>query len=110
VAHIDTVATPNQLMEPYLTDPPPHNLDVTVAVLRDMGWKAHGETVCGDANGDSNVSTSDALIVLKGAVGSGTCPADVCNVNNLGGVTTADALLVLRYSVGQGVSLTCPQA
>jgi hypothetical protein len=108
VSHVDTAIAPNQLMEPYLTDPPPHNLDVTVAMLEDMGWTAHADAVCGDANGDSNISTSDALLVLKGAVGSGACPPSVCNVNNFGGVTTADALLVLRYSVGQGVALTCP--
>ncbi|HXC52928.1 MAG TPA: hypothetical protein VN634_18725 [Candidatus Limnocylindrales bacterium] len=110
VSHVDTVASPNELMEPYLSDPQPHNLDITVAMLADMGWTEHANAVCGDANGDGSVSTSDALMVLRGAVGNGACPLAVCNVNNFGGVTTADALLVLRRSVGQPVSLTCPQA
>ena len=110
VSHIDTVATPNELMEPYLTDPPPHNLDISLAMLEDMGWTTQDDAICGDANGDQNISTADALLILKGSVGSGTCPARVCNVNNIGGVTSADALLLLRFSVGQQVSLLCPAA
>ena len=54
------------------------------------------------------ISASDALFVLKSAVGSATCEECVCDVNNAGGITATDALIVLRRAVGQAVELLCP--
>jgi hypothetical protein len=54
------------------------------------------------------ISASDALFVLRTAVGSATCELCVCDVNNSGTVTASDALTVLRSAVGQSVELTCP--
>ncbi len=53
-------------------------------------------------------TASDALFVLRAAVGAATCDERVCNVNGTGGITAADALLLLEKAVGQNVTLACP--
>jgi hypothetical protein len=75
--------------------------------------------VCGDVNGSNTVTSSDALSVLKKAVGQPvmlSCPAcpallvgePVCgDVNASGTVTSSDALSILKKAVGQPVTLTC---
>jgi cysteine-rich repeat protein len=52
--------------------------------------------------------TSDALFVLRTAVGVVDCDLRVCDVNDSGEVNTSDALAVLRSAVGQPVELNCP--
>lgn len=54
------------------------------------------------------VVASDALFVLRAAVGSETCALCTCDVNNSGSVSAPDALLVLRKAVGQDVLFACP--
>jgi TolB protein len=54
------------------------------------------------------ITASDALVVLRAAVGSATCDACVCDVNDSGGVTASDALIVLRRAIGLSVELLCP--
>ncbi len=108
VAHLDTAVAPNELMEPYITSPAPHSLRITLAMLSDIGWQMAPEPRCGDANSDDDITATDALQALKGAVGSTTCPAEVCDVSSPGGVTSSDALPLLRYSIGQPVALSCP--
>jgi hypothetical protein len=77
--------------------------------------------VCGDVNGSSSVTSSDALSVLKAAVGQPvmlSCPAcpallagePVCgDVNGSGTLTSSDALSILKKAVGQPVTLTCAE-
>jgi hypothetical protein len=108
VSHVDTTAFPNELMEPFISTPAVRSLDLTVALLEDVGWTAATAQACGDANNDKKISTADALVILRTAVGTGTCAAAICNVNGLGGVTTGDALIVLRKAVGQNVVFACP--
>lgn len=68
-----------------------------------------GETpLCGDASLDGELTASDALLVLKVAVGSGQCDLCICDVNGTGTITSPDALLVLKFAVGQSVVLDCP--
>lgn len=38
VSHVDPSSRPNQLMEPFATDRPSHDLALTSAFLRDIGW------------------------------------------------------------------------
>lgn len=38
ISHFDPLARPDLLMEPYTSDMPTHDLDLTVAVMRDLGW------------------------------------------------------------------------
>jgi hypothetical protein len=54
------------------------------------------------------ITASDALIVLRTAVGLEECPACVCDVNDSASITASDALIVLRFAVGQPVTLSCP--
>ena len=57
---------------------------------------------------DALITASDALTILRTAVGSSSCDLCVCDVNNSGAITAADALATLRRAVGQPVELTCP--
>ena len=65
-----------------------------------------GNPVSGVSAGTA--TTSDALYILRVAVGQGTCEPCVCDVNDSGGISASDALLTLAASVGGPVSLTCP--
>jgi hypothetical protein len=107
VSHVDSSILPNELMEWAISTPAVRSLDLTVAMLEDMGWVAPTVQQCGDVNNDKKISTADALVILRAAVGLGTC-SSVCNVNGIGGVTTGDALSVLRKAVGQNVVFACP--
>jgi len=81
---------------------------------------------CADVNGDGSVTTVDALIVLRGAIGvpvTLNCPdtlvanardtspsvtAGSCgDVNGDGASTTVDALMILNYAIGVPVELQC---
>jgi cysteine-rich repeat protein len=65
--------------------------------------------ICGDANGDGFVRASDALQVLRAAVGQASvCPGFRCDADNNGTVQAADALRILRRAVGQLIELVCP--
>lgn len=108
LSHYDVAVSPNELMEPFLNSPAPHDLTLTLAMLKDIGWKTKGKAACGDGNLDGGVSTTDALVVLRRAVGSGACTPVVCDVVAPGGVSSSDALLVLKKAVGQSVTLSCP--
>ncbi len=109
VSHFNTDVFPHQLMEPFATDPPAHDITMTRALFEDIGWQTRQAPDCGDATDDGNISSADALAVLRGAVALGYCPAYVCDVNYAGGVTSADALVVLNRAVGQNVALNCPR-
>ncbi len=66
---------------------------------------------CGDPDDSGSTTASDALFVLRVAVGAGSCDACLCNVDsNVSGppVTASDALRLLRAAVGQPIALTCP--
>jgi len=66
------------------------------------------EQACGDANSDGEVTTSDALMVLRYAVGrADICPMSACDVDHSRGVTASDALRVLRAAVGIASNLSC---
>jgi len=63
---------------------------------------------CGDAVCDGGEpKVSDALAVLRRALGSFTCPLRVCDVNHDGDVTAADGLKVLRRAVQLRSVLLC---
>jgi endonuclease/exonuclease/phosphatase family metal-dependent hydrolase len=69
-----------------------------------------GDRPCGDpVAGDEGVAASDALFVLRTAVGAVPCPLCICDVNDTATVTASDSLLVLRVAVGQNATLLCPQ-
>ncbi len=66
-------------------------------------------TECGDADRSGAVQASDALRVLRNAVGQPIgCEPFLCDVNSNGTVQASDALNVLKAAVGQPVVLECP--
>ncbi len=60
------------------------------------------------AGGVRAVVASDALFVLKAAVGTLSCQLCTCDVDNSTKITATDALRVLKKAVGQDITLTCP--
>jgi hypothetical protein len=64
--------------------------------------------LCGDANGDGDITAVDALVALRTAVDIGNCPETRCDYNGNGEVQSSDALAILRVSVGQFVVPMCP--
>jgi hypothetical protein len=57
-------------------------------------------SLCGDLNGDGNVTTADAVIALEIAAGSRPFDA-AADVNGDGIVTSLDALMILQAAAGQ---------
>jgi cysteine-rich repeat protein len=67
--------------------------------------------ICGDANGNDEVQSSDALLVLRAAIGQPIpCPAHICDTDGDEVLRAGDSLRVLRRAVGQSVPMTCPLA
>lgn len=68
------------------------------------------------ANGDcgqpistgSAVTSTDALAILRVAVGLLTCLECICDINGNGSIAATDALAALRIAVGQTIALNCP--
>jgi hypothetical protein len=77
-----------------------------------------GTSECGDpvaltagsvsAGTGNAVSASDALFILRAAVGLDSCQLCVCDVNDSSSISATDALAVLNAAVGLPVSLDCP--
>jgi len=63
--------------------------------------------LCGDADDDESVHVSDALAVLRTAVGVGSCVNERCDVDGDRSTSPSDALRVLQFAVGRDVSLLC---
>lgn len=57
VSHFDTSPQPDLLMEPYTSRRAAHDVDLTVAVLRDMGWAA----LCGNGQRDGDEQCDEGL-------------------------------------------------
>jgi len=66
-----------------------------------------GQEVCADANRDGRVTASDALVILKAAVGLGECALTVCDASGDARLTANDALMTLRFAVGMQIELQC---
>jgi hypothetical protein len=62
---------------------------------------------CGDADESGEISSTDALAALQGAVGIRACEVCVCDADGSTIVSATDALLVLKVVVGENVGLTC---
>lgn len=70
-----------------------------------------GAAVCGDADGNGNVTVSDGVQVLRSAAGlSSTCAAQPgsCDIDGSGTVTVSDGVNVLRKAAGLTVAENCP--
>jgi len=72
------------------------------------GRAVAGSLPCGDLNDDGSVTASDALSILRAAVGTDSCDECVCDVDGSGSVAATDALIALNFAVGENVDLACP--
>ena len=65
--------------------------------------------ICGEPVAPTtSITASDALLVLRAAVGSDQCHLCVCDTDHSLQVTASDALLTLKKAVGHEVTLDCP--
>jgi hypothetical protein len=76
------------------------------AVAPSSALAAQGDCGQPQSSGVTPVA-SDALSVLRAAVGANPCPPCVCDVNGNESIAAADALLVLRVAVGAPAVLDC---
>jgi hypothetical protein len=79
---------------------------IGLAVVLAGGRPAHAS--CGDFNGDGSISATDALGVLRAAVGLVVCKQKACDVDGSGKISATDALSTLKAAVGQPVAMACP--
>jgi Dockerin type I domain len=100
------VCTPAQIIEPT-------NGEASKGAAGRSGARSTGHdsdtaaVTCGDVNGDTRFSASDALAILRAAVGTSSCLICVCDVDNSSTITATDALKVLKFAVGQPITLNC---
>lgn len=71
VSHWSDVLFPNELMEPFFTEPI-HDVGLAAEALADMGWNAPHSTVgcTGDCNGDGQVSIDELITAINIALGN----------------------------------------
>ena len=81
---------------------------VTGTIIANPTTKTPNEFPCGEAAAPAGVGATDALYVLRTAVGSAECLECICDTDASGSTTAGDALAVLRRAVGLPVSLRCP--
>jgi len=62
---------------------------------------------CGDFTHDGMVTASDALGILKTAVGTSQCLPCICDLDMSNTITATDALIALRFAVRLLTELTC---
>lgn len=71
---------------------------------------SRAETICGDADGDTTVSVTDGVLILRAAAGlSSTCSTTVatCDVDDNGRIGVTDAVRVLRLAADLPVVVAC---
>ncbi|MFQ5479556.1 MAG: dockerin type I domain-containing protein, partial [Candidatus Binatia bacterium] len=83
-------------------------LALSLTALAIVGTATTSPAACGDYNADGAVTASDALGVLRIAVGTGDCAKALCDVDDNGTISASDALKVLKRAVGQSVDMVCP--
>lgn len=99
VSHVDTGAFPNQLMEPNINGDLTHSVrtpeDLTLSVLRDVGWFADA-----DVDGVPDDSDCEPNSNIAANVTVGSCTTTVPNTMFTNGCTVAD--LVAHQANGAG--------
>src|SRR5262245_52846282 len=77
-----------------------------------LAWAGIGSNaaaaVCGDADGDGAVTTTDGVRILRLAAGlDDGCPTTGCDVDGDGEVSVTDAVLALRRAAGLTIADAC---
>ncbi len=101
ISHWDTSAFPNQLMEPAINADRTHNVgdpvDLTLALMRDIGWFPGWGFTKYDLNQDGRVNLTDYTLLMAAIRSHSTNPAYDLNCD--GKVDISDARwLVLRFT------------
>ena len=66
-------------------------------------------SVCSDADANGIATVTDALTILRFAVGLGDpCSMDRCDLDGSGHIRANDALMALSYATGLQIALRCP--
>ncbi|MCC6767119.1 MAG: dockerin type I repeat-containing protein [Deltaproteobacteria bacterium] len=64
--------------------------------------------ICGDANGDGQVTVSDGVQALRAAAGLSSSCDQNCDVDGSGAVTVSDGVNILRKAAGLAITEQCP--
>jgi predicted outer membrane repeat protein len=64
--------------------------------------------ICGDANENGSITSSDSLKALRTSVDADECALWFCDYDGNGTVSAPDALAILREAVGQQPTPKCP--
>lgn len=75
-------------------------LAIAKGLLRAVGLEYKAPVVKGDADGDGKVTSADARLILRAAVGLEQIDLEVADIDGDGKITSADAREALRGSVG----------
>ena len=84
------------------------DLTTTTLVTSTTTTTTISTVLCGDVTGNGSIQVTDALFILRSAVGAETCAPSICDTDASGTITVSDALRVLRISVGLAATLSCP--
>jgi hypothetical protein len=84
-------------------------LDAACTEENCIDWDGGCKGCARPSGGANKPSSSDALLILRTAVGTRSCNLCVCDVDGGGSVLTTDALVALRAAVGISVTLNCPE-
>jgi hypothetical protein len=85
-------------------------LQAVAAAAAVVAFAAVALAVCGDANGDGEVSVSDGVQALRAAAGLSTTCNDDCDVDGSGAITVTDGVNILREAAGLASVRMCPEA
>jgi hypothetical protein len=88
-SHWSNVLFPNELMEPFFTDPI-HDVGLAAQALADMGWTLGHQTggCAADCNGDGEVSIDELITAINIALG--TAPLSACSAVDTNGNGTVE--------------------
>lgn len=75
-------------------------LAIAKAVMENVGLEYKPPIIKGDADGDGQITSSDARLILRASVGLEEIPLEVADVDGDGKITSADSREVMRQSVG----------
>ncbi len=70
------------------------------AVIDTEPAAARKSIAIGDADGDTKITSSDALMILRTSVGLDNIPKEIGDIDSDGKINSLDSLIVLRQSVG----------
>jgi hypothetical protein len=66
--------------------------------------------LCGDTDGNREVTVADALFIIRVTVGLDSCALELCDLDGSGNITVTDVLLALALATGQEIETSCPVA